>query len=228
MKLIKRMRSYQQKQLRITKSQFILSLIVLTALLSGCATNRGIIDVRVPVPNNQPGGTALKITNVTDSRVFELKPSEASIPSLKNGEIDDKAITSRAIARKRNGYGKALGDILLPEGRTVEMLTREALTRSFREKGFQVLEPGDAGYDSAKPVEANIEQFWSWINLGFWAAKLNFQSNIHLKGDIANLKDGKSVSSSTQLNTQAAGTRAWTNILNKGIEDLVKEVKDQI
>lgn len=228
MKLNKAMRSYHQKRLKITKSQIILSLIVLIALMSGCATNRGIIDVRVAVPGNQAGGTVVKITSVTDSRVFELKPSEASIPSLKNGEIDNKAITSRAIARKRNGYGKALGDILLPEGRTVEMLTREALTRSFREKGFQVLEPGDAGYNSAKPIEANIEQFWSWINLGFWAAKLNFQSSIHLKGDIASLKGGKSVNSSTQLSTQAAGTRAWTNILNKGIEDLVKEVKNQI
>ncbi len=46
--------------------------------------------------------------------------------------------------------------------------------------------------------------------------------------NIASLKGGKSVHSYTQLSTQAADTRAWTNILNKGIEDLVKEVKDQI
>ena len=103
-----------------------ISVAALLLLVSGCATNRGIIDVRVtPTPDPQ-GKVMVKIVRVTDQRTFELRPDVASIPSLKDGQIDNKAITSRAIARKRNGYGKALGDILLPEGRTVEDLVEEA------------------------------------------------------------------------------------------------------
>ncbi len=210
------------------KGLFILGLFIITALMSGCATNRGIIDLQVSTLENPQGGALVKISRVTDLRIFELRPSSASIPSLKNGEIDNKAITARAIARKRNGFGKAMGDIMLPEGRTVEMLAREALTRSFREEGFQVLEPGDTGYENAIPIEADIYQFWSWITPGFWAMKLDFEALIRIKGDIGAFKNGQEVKTSTRLHTQAAGTRAWTNILNKGVDDLVEQVKETI
>jgi hypothetical protein len=60
---------------------------------------------------------------VTDRRVFEVNPRQANIPSLMNdAEIKNPAITARAVARKRGGFGKTLGDVgdvLLPEGRTV-------------------------------------------------------------------------------------------------------------
>ncbi|MCK4840164.1 MAG: hypothetical protein KAS94_15265 [Desulfobulbaceae bacterium] len=210
------------------KGLFFVGLFLITALMSGCATNRGIIDLQVTAPANPQGGTLVKISRVTDSRVFELKPTSASIPSLKNGEIGNKAITARAIARKRNGFGKAMGDILLPEGKTVEILTREALVRSLREKGFQVLEPSDPGYENAIAVEADIYQFWAWITPGFWAMKLDFEARVLIKGDIGAFKTGQEVRSSTRLHTQAAGTRAWTNILKQGVDDLVKQVKETI
>jgi hypothetical protein len=221
-------KSIQKTYHNFLKGLLILGLFIITILMSGCATNRGIIDLRVSTPENPQGGTLVKITRVTDSRVFELKPSSASIPSLKNGEIDNKVITSRAIARKRNSFGKALGDILLPEGRTVETLVREALTRSFREKGFQVLEPGDTEYENAISIEADIYQFWSWITPGFWAMKLDFEARIRIKGDVGAFRSGQEVKTFTRLHTQAAGTKAWTNILNKGIDDLVKQVKETI
>ncbi len=53
---------------------------------------------------------------VEDDRKFQDKPASADIPSLKgeqsNATVEEKA---RAVARKRNGYGKALGDILLKD-----------------------------------------------------------------------------------------------------------------
>lgn len=73
---------------------------------------------------------------VTDRRVFEADPDDPSTPSLKGGEIHNTATTSRAIARKRGGFGKAWGDILLPEGRTVAHLMEEALTRAFQDAGL--------------------------------------------------------------------------------------------
>jgi hypothetical protein len=39
------------------------------------------------------------------------------------------------VARKRNGWGKVLGDILLPEGRTVSDLVEEVVAKAFIESG---------------------------------------------------------------------------------------------
>ncbi|WP_336605487.1 hypothetical protein [Stutzerimonas stutzeri] len=62
------------------------------------------------------------VITTIDERTFESKPRSAGIPSLKGGEINDTSITERAFARKRNGFGKALGDVVLPSGRTDSQL----------------------------------------------------------------------------------------------------------
>jgi hypothetical protein len=205
----------------------IVGMVMLAGLLgTGCATNRGILDVKVTEPQNPASGKAVVIARVTDNRVFELAPKEASIPSLRGGEIADKAITSRAIARKRNGYGKALGDILLPEGRTVEALVREALVKSFREAGYRVVDGADKG--NAVPIEADIEQFWSWMTPGFWAISLEFEAKVKIKGDVPSFKNGETVRGYIELHTQAAGTGAWQNTINKGIAVFVEEVKKRL
>ncbi|HBA83341.1 MAG TPA: flagellar biosynthesis protein [Verrucomicrobia bacterium] len=201
---------------------------VLSFLQVGCATNRGIIDVRVVQPQNPANSQAVKIVTVRDLRVFELKPASASIPSLKNGEINDASITHRAIARKRNGYGKAMGDILLPEGQTVEGLTRDALARAFKEKGYTVLDAQDAGYDQAEAVEADIEQFWAWVTPGFWAASLEFEALVKVKNPTIFLTPEEAVRGSVLLHTQAAGTSAWMNILNKGLEDFIQKAQEKM
>ncbi|MCP3927681.1 MAG: flagellar biosynthesis protein, partial [Bacteroidetes bacterium] len=94
--------------------------ISILLLGSGCATNRGILDVKVDIPQNPSEGKTIAIVRVTDIRQFEVAPLSPSVPSLRGDDIENHAITVRAIARKRNGYGKAIGDIVLPEGRTVE------------------------------------------------------------------------------------------------------------
>ena len=194
---------------------------------SGCATNRGILDVRIDVPQDPESGKVVKIARVTDRRVFEEAPPNPSTPSLKGMEIGDPAITVRAIARKRNGYGKAIGDILLPEGRTVEDLVREALVKSFREAGYRVV-ADDAKADKAASIEADIEQFWAWFTPGFWAVTLEFEAKVNIKGNVKAFKEGKMVRGYVLLHSQAAVTGAWLNTLNKGLENFTGEVKAEL
>ncbi len=137
------------------------AVVSLLGFASGCAVSRGILEVEVPTAMNPSIGPAYKIVEVKDSRQFQLRPQEPSIPSLKGGEIDNESITSRAIARKRNGYGKAMGDILLPEGQTVTELTARAVARAMRESGLRVVEQGDPDWKRARPVEAEIQQHWT-------------------------------------------------------------------
>jgi hypothetical protein len=164
---------------------------------------------------------------VTDKRVFEAAPRTPPVPSLKGKEIADKTITSRAIARKRNSFGKALGDILLPEGRTVEDLVREALTISFRDAGYCVLD-GTTPSGDVVPIEADIEQFWAWFTPGFWAVSLEFESKVNIKGNVSPFNDGETVHGNVKLHSQAANTKAWLNTINKGIEAFVTEVKQRL
>jgi len=195
---------------------------------TGCATSRGILNIHIPSPANPTSGVAYKIVDVKDSRSFELKPPQPFIPSLKNGEINDRAITSRAIARKRNGYGMALGDILLPEGDTVQDLTERAVARAFRETGLRVIAQGDPQWDEATPVEVDIQQLWAWMTPGFWSIGLDFDMRVRIKTDLGFFQDGDEAHGNIQLRTQAAGTRAWLNTINKGLEEFNRDLKSKL
>lgn len=210
---------------------FLLLGVALSWLLSGatgCATSRGILDVQVPASSNPSQGNAYKIVAVRDVRVFELKPGVPSTPSLKNAEIDDLAITSRAIARKRNGYGKALGDILLPEAGTVQELTGAAITRGFRESGLRVVAPGDSDWERATPVEADILQLWAWMTPGFWTISLDFDMRVRIKTALGAFRDGDEVQAAIQLHTGGAGARQWFNTITSGLEAFNVDLKEQL
>jgi len=206
------------------------SVWMLTLALVGCAVTRGIVDVQVPVPP-APGsgdGPLVMFSEIEDVRAFELAPSRPSIPSLKDGNISDVAITSRAIARKRNGYGKAMGDILLPEGRSVSGLVRDALTRAFRESGYRVVSPGDPEAANAAPLRVRVDQFWAWFTPGFFAAKLDFQTRIDVEGPLAPFEDGERFEASIRKSTQAASGGAWLNTINGGLEDLNQQIRARL
>ena len=104
----------------VVRQSLSMTALVLGFLVwTGCATSRGILEVPLTVGDNPAQGREVKIVRVSDRRTFQMKPPDPSTPSLKDEAIDNPAITSRAIARKRSGYGMAMGDILLPEGQTV-------------------------------------------------------------------------------------------------------------
>ncbi len=204
---------------------FTLAAAVLT---SGCVTNRGVLNVQVKAPPNPASGKMIRIVRVTDKRKFEVRPTNPSTPSLRGGHIEDKATTIRAVARKRNGYGKALGDIVLPEGRTVEHVVTEALTKAFREAGYRVADANTPATPDTISVEADIEEFWSWFKPGFWAVALQFKASVKVKGDVPPFQDGQTVKGYVKLRTQGASGRAWMNTFNKGLDTLVQDTKKKL
>lgn len=195
-------------------------------LASGCATNRGVIDVQEEISENPSTGVAVKFSRVTDNRQFEISPRSADIPSLKNDEIDDPAITSRAIARKRNTYGKALGDILLPEERTVAGLVESSLAKGFRESGYRVLADGEEGYEEAAAVEVDIEKFWGWFSPGFWSIGLNFETLIRIAGPVGSFVDGDEFSSKVERRFQTGGGKNWQTTIRAGLDELNQDIAD--
>ena len=159
--------------------------IVVMALLSACAVNRTEITIP-PQTSTQPAGGVAVVVDAVDARRFEVAPSSPSIPSLKeSSQINDKQITSWALARKRNAYGAALGDVLLSSPQTVASLVGAAVTAGLRDSGYRVLDANDPEYAGAPRITVQIAQFWTWVTPGFAQIKLDNVTDLTLQGNLA-------------------------------------------
>jgi hypothetical protein len=156
----------------------IAALVALSTALFGCVSSRSVLDVQAPQSAN---GTGQKVSIVAiDERHFEASPKQADTPSLKNSEeVGDLSITQRAVGRKRNGYGMAMGDILLPEGMTVSQLVAKSVAEGYRKAGYQVVEKAERDGD-AKAVTVHITEFWSWFSPGAFSVALNNKARLNI------------------------------------------------
>lgn len=206
-------------------------IIVALIFLSGCATNRGIVSLTVPeITSNIPQtGQTVCIQTIADKRVFENNPKTQDIPSLGFGGSDQatEELKKRAIARKRNSYGKAMGDILLEEGQTVESVIADAIKKAFAEKGYDVLASCTARENDTVLVNAEITKFWAYMTPGFWA--------ITLSSDIAT--DLELVAGEAQLEVvevhsegkyQIASEGNWMEIIRLSVSKYVEELKKRV
>lgn len=207
-----------------------LVLLAVGLFVAGCPLERDERDLRVAGAANPAAGPAVKITQITDKRVFEYPPSSGDVPSLVNqADYDKPEIKARAIARKRGGFGNALGDILLPQGRTVVQVVEDALAQGLREAGYRVVAAGDADYAAALPLQANVLQFWGWNTAG---ARIKHEGIIELVGnwpvDKSKLKDGiKTVRSyATNRATISNAVSEMGATMDRGVADLTAKLRD--
>jgi hypothetical protein len=205
-----------------------LGLLLVSSLAAGCAVTRGVVDVRPPVSAAPATGPMVSLDTVEDHRHFEIAPRDPSIPSLKDDRITDTALTSRAIARKRNGYGMAMGDVLLPEGRTVTDLAREALTTALYHRGYQVVIAPGSTSPSVAGLNVEILEFWAWFSPGFWAAHLECRIHLRVTDTMVPSEGSREFHGYVRLATQAATGSAWKNTVDKAIASLIKDIEDQL
>lgn len=191
-------------------------LVVLATTMVGCVTNRSVVDVSVPALT---GATGQKVVITTlDERTFESKPRSADIPSLKGGEINDTSITERAFARKRNGYGKALGDVVLPSGRTVSQLVGSAVANAYTQSGYQVVE---GQVSDASQVTVRVKEFWTWFSPGFAYVTVNNKANLVIEAD------GQSpLAIATEVNDgmQFVTDSDWAKVTSQGLQEVTATV----
>lgn len=164
-----------------------LALLPCLLMLGACATSRSTLSLQLPQQGTYvTADKVAQIEAVTDARHFEEDPDDPSTPSLKKGAkyALDAAGREKAIARKRNGYGMAIGDIVLEGDATVTSLTRELVAQGLRERGYRVLAPGEAAPEGALPVRVAIKEFWAWATPGFWAGTIEarVRTGIELPG----------------------------------------------
>lgn len=215
--------------------QALIRAVAIPALLafcvSGCALGRSVIDVFVPAPTNASADSThlVKITEVRDLRKFEVNPKDPSQPSLGDlAETQDFKITSHAIGRKRGGYGNALGDLALPENKTVASVVKEAARTAFQERGYQVVDEGAPDYDRATPVALDVSQFWAWIKPGFAEITLSLESQVTMKGKDVLESDPATVVGHYSTGTAAAFESDWMKMINIGLGDLIQKMELKI
>lgn len=198
-------------------------------ILSGCALGRSVLDIEAPPVAAVSVGQPVKIVEVKDARVFSASPKDPSQPSLSEAaEIGNVAITARAIGRKRNGYGAALGDFVLPENRTVSDLVKAAATKALQEKGYRVVDASAPDYASAAPVMLTVEQFWAWFTPGMFSVTMSFDSQVTMTGAQVMSPNPSTARGQASTGGMAAMESDWKQIIVSGLADLTAKLKGVI
>ena len=221
-----------------TRSWTTFSAVVVVGLFSGCTTHF-TFDVQPTqmLPASAKG--FVRIAEVRDNRRFEVAPKDPYMPSLQNpGEVNSGAITSRAIGRQRDSNGKALGNVLLPDGRTVELVVREAVTKALAELGYAVVDARSPQFEKALPMQVDIEQFWTWFTprpLILGGGSVEFRVVLALTAEALTGRKvviasgyaiGKGVAPAEAGLPSTASE--WRDVVVAGIDDLVTNLKAMI
>ena len=199
-------------------------------LLGGCATNRTVLNiaVRPSAETVQPTGKEVFIDSVVDKRVFEVRPRSPSTPSLNPSKEINENIKLRAIARKRNSWGKALGDILLKENQTVETLVAASIRQAFIEKGYKVLDSREQITDKTYIVDGQIDKFWSWRTPGAVAITLSTEISTVLTVKSQGHSETKDVSVRNSDAYLTAKGGNWRVTIDKAVRAYMEELKSKL
>jgi hypothetical protein len=203
---------------------FRTTILLVCIAAAGCATNRSEISIDSPIATPPASsGQAIVIRSVTDVRIFEEAPPDPSTPSLGFGGAGAASaeIKSRAVARKRNSFGQALGDVLLQPGQSVEGLVRQNLAEALAEAGYQVVTEAAAG-PSPLVVDVRIRKFWAWTQPGFWAITL--AANISTDLEVQGAASPTTIDIHKRDTWQAATDGAWAEIVSMALAAYRAEV----
>ncbi len=204
----------------------LLFVAVLAVLQTGCVVGRRTMDL--PIPTFQAFGKGkgtIAVTTVTDDRKFQNKPSDPSTPSI-DGDVNSMSAQQKSmmIGRQRNGFGKALGDIALPAGDSVQKKTKLLVEEALRARGYTVT----SGASSPNTASISVDEFWAWFSPGMWT--LSFEARITCALTLR--KDGHSETVTVRgygLNHgQVAKDANWQQAYDRAFKDFVLNLQAQL
>jgi hypothetical protein len=177
---------------------------------------------------NPQSGVAVRIVAVEDKRSFQVEPKHPSIPSLMDNNISDQLLTSRAIGRKRNSFGKAMGDVILPEGQSISGLTEKTVARTLREAGYRVVTSTDVDYKQAISVTAQIDKLWAWFRPGFWAIAIESNYDITLNGNLPGLQTAPRLTGETRSTMQLVTDSDWQKVIEDSLTNFAAKLREKL
>jgi len=205
--------------------------VVTIFVLAGCATNRGVLGLQVPAESmTNPTGKQVYIRSIADNRQFQDNPPSADIPSLGFGGLDKLTpeLKSRAIARKRNTYGKALGDIVLEEGQTVQEVINKATRNALYSLGYVVIDKQGEARPDAIIVDISIEKFWAWMTPGFWSLSLKSEMSTVNTIQVPKRDNPIIIKAAAANSCQVASEANWKKVFRMAIDDFIEKAKTEL
>jgi hypothetical protein len=204
------------------KILLLLPLALAAAFLqTGCVVGRRTVSLpinEVAAPASPKGD--FRVETVSDNRIFENKPAQPSIPSI-DGDVNKMSAAQKGgmIGRQRNTYGKAMGDIALPAGDSVNQRVKLLVEQGLKQRGYRVTD------DPAAPnaTSVSIDEFWAWFSPGMWSVGFDARVSCTLtlrNGDRSTTIVVKGVGENrgqvaSDANWQLAYDRAFTDFLEK-------------
>jgi len=194
--------------------------------LSACAISRSEVVVPTQAGKQPETGTAVVLMPPVDARKFEAAPSNPSIPSLKEAtQINDPQITTRALGRKRNTYGMAMGDVLLNPPQSASSLVGDAVKAGLRDGGYRVVEANDPAYAAAPQINVRINEFWTWVTPGFSSIKLDNRTNLSLDGNLPGLPSPATVEVHETKGYFAITESEWAPFIDTALAKVREKVR---
>ena len=205
-------------------------------VLGGCATDRSNLKigqaetVQAVAPLT---GKSVLVRNVRDARVFEEKPGNPSTPSMGFGDLasaDAERLKKRAIGRKRNTFGQALGDVMLDEGQTVEGMVSKSIKDAFAESGYAIIDNPSLAKPETLIVDARIDRFWAWVKPGFWALTFSgdISTDLAVTTQTGERKLNTVVSSHAEQSRQTGVESNWIEIYDEALAIYRASLKSHI
>lgn len=198
-------------------------------ILTGCAESRGYIDLSEIVKNDlnsSKNDKTVFIDKYIDTRKFSTNASTPDQPTYnpRAGLNDDEK--SRIIARKRDSFGKALGDILLKDNLTTEQLVRNIVAQSFVDAGYNVVTEDPE--NKAVKCDITVNKLWGWISPGFWS--IGVVTNTELTLDLS--YNNKSDSIHTYQKEETRGgfitSKGWKITFKNNFFSVKQDLTDKI
>ncbi len=212
------------------KLSHALCVLLFIMTLTSCATNRSVL---IFTPEEPLSSTFLNksavIRSITDARQFMDKPPTPDIPSLGQGGVlkHNSELRSRAVGRKRNGYGKALGDVFLEENNSVQNLVINTLANVLNKYGYKIYDINSPYPPETILVDITINKFWSWIDIGFWSIGIEAEIDTAVSITYDDNKT-KSISARTSNRVMAATDSAWKETIDLVLQDYKNNAVEEL
>jgi hypothetical protein len=201
---------------------------LLISLFSGCVTGRRSFDLTTPTAQSYPVSASkgpITIGEIRDVREFQNHPDSPSTPSI-DGDVNTLTAQQKStfIGRQRNGFGEALGDVVLPEGQTVQRKVAALLREGLMRRGYSIVEAGA----TENTVTAEIHQFWSWLTPQF--VMIGFDAEIECRVTIT--RAGKQftfqVRGSGNTHGQVVKAENWQEAFDEVFNNFLKDLDDKL
>ena len=216
--------------MRRTFPRFFMVLIFVFGM-TGCATSRSHLDLNMPATAPlHPNGRQVYVRSIVDKREFQDNPRSPAIPSLRGrASTASRELKSSAIGRKRNSFGKALGDYVLADGQTVQTVIYQATWNSLAALGYDVTNQREEAKPDAIVMDISIDKFWSWFAPGFSA--INIKSDITTTDKIVSSTKGSErtfvIEAHAVNDYQIASNSNWKKTIAAALEEFTSKAKTE-